>query len=255
MRKNNHRLPTKASLNILQREIVDCSLCPRLVEWRKKVATEKVKRYQDQLYWGKAVPSFGTQDARLFVLGLAPAAHGGNRTGRMFTGDRSGDWLYRALYRAGFANQSASINRGDGLKLIDAYISAVIHCAPPDNKPMPEEINNCRPYLLREIDLLDRVRVVVALGHLAFNTALSILRMHAPNHISYDSDLPARRTKPKPQARPKFAHGAEVLIGESLTLIASFHPSQQNTFTGRLTEKMLDDIFTRARALIDQANQ
>ncbi len=224
-------------IEALKSEMVDCARCPRLVEWREKVALEKVKRFQGDVYWGRPVPSFGDQEAKLLIIGLAPAAHGGNRTGRMFTGDRSGDWLYRALHRAGFANQSVSVARHDGLELIGCYITAVIHCAPPDNKPLPDEIKNCRPYLLREVDNMRQVQVVVALGRLAFDTAFSV----------YGSDS-GKTAKP---ARPKFSHGAEILLDKGLTLIASYHPSQQNTFTGRLTEEMLDAVFHRARKLID----
>ncbi len=221
----------------LQDEIISCIRCPRLVEWRERVAREKVRRFADEDYWGRPVPSFGDSMARLLIVGLAPAAHGGNRTGRMFTGDRSGDWLYRALYRAGFANQPRSVHRGDGLALKDCYITAVIHCAPPDNKPLPEEIANCRPYLLRELEMLKRVRAVVALGRIAFDAALASIGLEVE---------PARRV-----ARPKFAHGAECRLKDDKVLIASFHPSQQNTFTGRLTEAMLDNIFTRANQVIE----
>lgn len=210
----------------LNDEIVNCSLCPRLVEWRGRVAIEKVKRFRDEKYWGRPLPSFGDPCGRLLIVGLAPAAHGGNRTGRMFTGDRSGDWLYRALHRAGFANQPQSTGPADGLALRDCYITAACHCAPPDNKPLPEELKSCRSYLVREIALLDRVRVVVALGSIAFKAALDAF------------DRPARK--------PKFGHGVEHRMNERITLIGSFHPSQQNTFTGRLTEPMLDSIFQRA---------
>jgi uracil-DNA glycosylase len=219
----------------LQEEIINCRLCPRLVEWRERVAREKVRRFADQQYWGRPVPSFGDPRARLLVVGLAPAAHGGNRTGRAFTGDRSGEWLYRALYRTGFANQPTSVDRYDGLRLKDCYITAVIHCAPPDNKPLPEEITNCRRYLLREIDLLRQVRVVVALGGIAFNEALKV----------FEKEVTGKKGR-----RPKFGHGVEYDLGGSITLIGSYHPSQQNTFTGRLTEQMLDDVFFRARLLI-----
>lgn len=238
MTESNSHKDSSAQLEALQQEIVNCFRCPRLVEWRERVAREKVRRFAHEEYWGRPVPSFGDPAARLLIVGLAPAAHGGNRTGRVFTGDRSGDWLYRALYRAGFANQPVSSNRGDGLKLIDCWINAVIHCAPPDNKPLPEEIQNCRTYLLTELKLLNRVRVIVALGRLAFDTALASV------------DILQERKK----ARPKFSHGAEVDLRDDLKLIASFHPSQQNTFTGRLTEPMFDHIFSRARALVEQTD-
>ena len=221
----------------LQERIIECRLCPRLVEWRERVAREKVRRFADEEYWGRPVPSFGDPRARLLVVGLAPAAHGGNRTGRVFTGDRSGDWLYRALYRAGFTNQPTSTHRGDGLRLRDCWISATIHCAPPDNKPLPDEISNCRPYLLRELELLERLRVVVGLGRIAFDSAASAL---------------AEAGRARIERRPRFGHGAEVDLGNGLTLLGSFHPSQQNTFTGKLTEPMLDDVFSRARALVQR---
>lgn len=233
MRSEDRRL----SLLRLNDEIVECSACPRLVVWREKVAREKVRRFRDQDYWGKPVPGFGDPGARLLIIGLAPAAHGGNRTGRVFTGDRSGDWLYRALYRAGFASQPDSRDRRDGLTLRDCYITAVIHCAPPDNKPLPVEIRRCRGYLMREIALLDRLRVVVALGSIAFKIALDL----------FDTDNDARK--------PKFAHGVEHRLRGGVTLIGSYHPSQQNTFTGRLTEAMLDSVFDRAAALMGMTDQ
>lgn len=235
------------SITSIQEQIIDCFRCPRLVEWRERMAREKVRRFSGEQYWGRPVPSFGDSSARLLILGLAPAAHGGNRTGRVFTGDRSGDWLFRALYRAGFANQPASTHRGDGLRLSDCYITAVIHCAPPDNKPLPDEISNCRPYLLGEIDLLDSVQVVVALGKLAFDTAIGVIGLEG-------SGLKDSPTAPKRAVRkPKFTHGAECLLKGGRTLIASFHPSQQNTFTGKLTEPMFDRIFMRANELIGRA--
>ena len=234
--------------------MIACSVCPRLVEWRERVSREKVKRFQDEAYWGRPLPSFGTGDARLLIIGLAPAAHGGNRTGRMFTGDRSGDWLYRALHRAGFANQGHSRHRNDGLELIGAYITAVIHCAPPDNKPSPEEVHNCRPYLLREAEALKEVRAVVALGRLAFDTAVTVFE--GPKKEDRYSSAMAKASPPaiyKRKPKPKFAHGAEYLLDRGVTLLASYHPSQQNTFTGRLTEEMLDAVFRRARSLVDQS--
>ncbi|HVG21969.1 MAG TPA: uracil-DNA glycosylase [Blastocatellia bacterium] len=227
----------------IQEQIINCFRCPRLVEWREQIAREKVRRFSGEEYWGRPVPSLGDPEARLLILGLAPAAHGGNRTGRIFTGDRSGDWLFRALHRAGFANQPTSVGRGDGLRLIDCYITAVIHCAPPDNKPAPDEIDNCRPYLLGELELLKGLRAVVALGKLAFDTAIAAIGLQAD---STDSPGASKRRV----ARPKFAHGAECRLKGGLTLIASFHPSQQNTFTGKLTEPMFDRIFARANELI-----
>jgi uracil-DNA glycosylase family 4 len=200
------------------------------------VAREKVKRFREWDYWGKPVPSFGDPRARLLIIGLAPAAHGGNRTGRVFTGDRSGDWLYGALYSAGFANQPTSAHKNDGLKLLDCYITAAVHCVPPDNKPLPEEFVTCRPYLLQELSLLKRIRVIVALGQVAF--------------ASY---LTARRELgwPVPSPAPRFGHGRAYAL-DGVTLIGSYHPSQQNTFTGRLTQEMFQAIFYTARTLIDQ---
>lgn len=224
------------SIVSLQDRIITCDLCPRLVQWRETVAREKVKRFSDQKYWGKPVPSFGDPQARLLVLGLAPAAHGGNRTGRIFTGDRSGDWLFRALHKAGFANQPESVNRHDGLRLRDCYVTAAVRCAPPQNKPLPQENSNCRPYLLRELELLKRVRVIVALGRFAFDAAIASVGLPQPA-----------------SARPAFKHAAASHLNGGVTLIASFHPSQQNTFTGKLTEPMFDQVFNRAQKIIDEA--
>lgn len=220
---------------LLQSEISDCARCPRLVEWRERTAREKVKRFADEEYWGRAVPSFGDPQARLLIIGLAPAAHGANRTGRMFTGDRSGEWLYRALHRAGFASQPRSIDRSDGLRLKDCYITAAIHCAPPANKPLREEIENCRSFLLREIELLSSVRVVMALGGIAFETAIRAFGLEG--------------------ARRKFGHGVEYDLRGGRRLIASYHPSQQNTFTGRLTEGMLDAVMNRVCVIIDESEK
>lgn len=219
--------------------VVGCRLCPRLVEYRERVARDKRAAFRDQDYWGRPVPGFGDQRATVLIVGLAPAAHGANRTGRMFTGDRSGDWLYRALHRAGFANQPESTDRGDGLQLRGAYVTAGVRCAPPGNKPSTEERDACRPFLEREIDLLDAasgIRCIVPLGKFAYDLTLRIYR---------------ERGFDVPSPKPRFAHGAEVSLGgdEAPTLVASFHPSQQNTFTGKLTEEMLDAIFARARAL------
>jgi uracil-DNA glycosylase family 4 len=222
-------------LDRLQHRIVHCSLCPRLVQWREQVAKEKTRRFEQWQYWGKPNPSFGDPDAQLLLIGLAPAAHGGNRTGRMFTGDRSGDWLYRALHKFGFANQPTSFSRDDGLRLKNCYITATCRCAPPQNKLLPSEILNCRPFLIRELGMLKRVRVIVGLGKVGFDSAVSVLR---------DIGVPTVTT------RLKFSHGAEYSITEKLTLMASFHPSQQNTFTGRLTEPMFDAIFRRVRSIL-----
>ncbi|MGH7600407.1 MAG: uracil-DNA glycosylase [bacterium] len=223
------------ALTNLQKQIVTCTQCPRLVAWREQMAREKVKRFAEDKYWGKPIPSFGDPQARLLIVGLAPAAHGGNRTGRMFTGDRSGDWLFRALHKAGFANQPTSLHRDDGLKLMDCYITATLRCAPPQNKPAPEEIANCRPYLLREIELLKNVRVILGLGKIGFDNALSAF-----------AEVYGLGLSP----RPKFGHGAEYKLDSKLTLMGTFHPSQQNTFTGKLTEAMFDRIFRRVRELL-----
>jgi uracil-DNA glycosylase family 4 len=223
-------------LEILQREIVGCERCPRLVEYRAEVGRIKRRAYRDWDYWAKPVPGFGDPRARLLLIGLAPGAHGANRTGRMFTGDSSGDFLYRALFDTGFASQPTSVSRDDGLKLIDAYISAAVRCAPPDNKPTIDEIRNCRPYLERELELLKTIQVVVALGRLAFDVYLRILRDQGKI------------------ARPSgflFAHDAEHRTGDGQPLlISSYHPSQQNTSTGKLTAGMFRAIFERARAAL-----
>ena len=209
-------------------------LCPRLVRWREEVAKEKTARFKNWNYWGKPVPGLGDPDARLLIVGLAPAAHGGNRTGRMFTGDRSGDWLFRALHKFGFANQPASTSRDDGLILQDCYITASVRCAPPENKPLPVEAQNCRQFLLKELQLLSNVRVIVALGKFASDALFESFRKLAMTTA---------------KKRPVFSHGKEFSLNNDQTLISSFHPSQQNTFTGKLTEPMFDRIFRRARAL------
>jgi uracil-DNA glycosylase family 4 len=216
------------ALEVLQNEVVACNLCPRLRAHCIEIARVKRRAYRDQEYWGKPVPGFGDPLARVLILGLAPGAHGANRTGRMFTGDRSGEFLYRALYETGFASQPTGTHRGDGLQLIDCYITASARCAPPDNKPTPGEVRQCRPYLEREMDLLHRTQVVVVLGKLAFDNYLSMY--------------------PSPGA--KFAHGAEVGTGRHW-LVSSYHPSQQNTQTGRLTAEMLRRIFEQVRARLE----
>lgn len=225
-----------SQLRILEREITVCERCPRLRAWCQEVARVKRRAYLDQDYWGRPVPGFGDPAARLVVVGLAPGAHGSNRTGRVFTGDSSGDLLYRVLYNAGFANRPESQRRDDGLRLKDAWISAAVRCAPPANKPTPREIETCRPFLQRELALLHRARVFVALGRIAFDNWLTILRSRG---------LVASR------AAFTFAHGAEFEIPSTPLLIASYHPSRQNTQTGRLTEQMLQQVFLRARAVID----
>jgi uracil-DNA glycosylase family 4 len=227
---------TAASLHSVESEITACCRCPRLVAWREAAAAEPPARYRGEEYWAKPVPGFGDPQARLLLVGLAPAAHGGNRTGRVFTGDRSGDWLFRALHKAGFANQPTSVHRNDGLKLKDAFITAACRCAPPGNKPLPEELANCRPFLLRELELLTNLRVILGLGKIGFDTAFDALRSLGKTDL---------------KSRPKFGHGAEVQVSKNLTLLGTFHPSQQNTFTGKLTELMLDAIFVRARELIN----
>jgi len=227
-------------LRVLEREILACSLCPRLRVWCEEVARAKRRAYRDWEYWGKPVPGFGDPKARLFIVGLAPGAHGSNRTGRVFTGDSSGDLLYRVLHHAGFANRPESQHREDGLQLKDAWISAAVRCAPPANKPTPEEIETCRPYLERELALLPRLRVFVALGKIAFDNWLAILR--ARGLISS-------------RAAFVFGHGAEFEIPGAPLLISSYHPSRQNTQTGRLTEEMLLRVFLRARAVIDAGPQ
>jgi uracil-DNA glycosylase len=214
-------------------EIHSCRRCPRLVAWRERAAAEPPRRYAGQRYWARPVSGFGDPSARLLVVGLAPAAHGGNRTGRIFTGDRSGDWLFSALHRAGYANQARSEHRDDGLELTDAWIGAVNRCSPPGNRPTPEERDNCLPYLVRELELLERVRAIVALGSFAWDGALRALR---------------ELGHPTPRPKPRFAHGAEAAVGP-YALLGCFHPSQQNTFTGRLTEGMMEELFERAREL------
>jgi uracil-DNA glycosylase len=220
------------SLAALEREVIECRRCPRLVAWREQTARIKRAAFADEDYWGRPLPGFGDPRARVLVLGLAPAAHGGNRTGRIFTGDRSGGWLFAALWRVGMANQPESIRLDDGLKLAGCYITAAVRCAPPQNKPSPSERDNCLPYLVRELELLRGVRVIVCLGSFAWEVAFRALR--------------ARGMTVKP--RPRFGHGASASAGQ-YQLLGCYHPSQQNTFTGRLTEPMLDEVFNRALEL------
>jgi uracil-DNA glycosylase len=222
-----------SALANLSNEIVQCRACPRLVAWREQVAREKRASFRDEVYWGKPIPGFGDPAARVLVAGLAPAAHGGNRTGRVFTGDRSGDWLFAAMHRTGYANQPHSVAADDGLRLTDAYIAAAVRCAPPANKPTTQERDRCLPYLVRELELLPNVAVIVVLGGFAYDAVWRVLGLRGV-------------VTPKP--RPRFAHGLEVQVG-GLTLLGCYHPSQQNTFTGRLTEPMLDAVFTRAQAI------
>jgi uracil-DNA glycosylase family 4 len=222
-------------LTDIQEAVTICRRCPRLVAWRERVATEKRAAYADQKYWGRPVPGFGDPLARLLVVGLAPAAHGANRTGRMFTGDRSGDWLYRALHRAGFASQPHSTGLDDGLTLTDCYITAAVRCAPPANKPTTEERDTCKGFLVEELSLLTRIRVIVVLGKFAFDQTWRILQDQGES---------------LPRPRASFGHGIAVPARPGLVLLASFHPSQQNTFTGKLTEEMFDSMWGRARELL-----
>jgi uracil-DNA glycosylase family 4 len=221
----------RMTLAVLEEEITSCFACPRLVAWREQVAREKRASFAAETYWGRPVPGFGDPAARVYVLGLAPAAHGGNRTGRVFTGDRSGDFLVAALHRTGFANQPTSLSIDDGLRLHDAWIGAAVRCAPPDNRPTPAERETCLPFSLRELALLADTRVIVCLGALAWEAALRI------------------RGAPVPRPRPRFGHGAEHDPGDGVPLLGTFHPSQQNTFTGRLTPDMLDAVLERAREM------
>ncbi len=229
--------PAADALAALADEVAACRACPRLVAWREHVAVAKRAAYADQTYWGRPVPGFGDPAARLLIVGLAPGAHGSNRTGRIFTGDRSGDWLYRSLHRAGLASQPEATARDDGLALRGAWITAAVRCAPPGNQPSPAEWAACRPYLVREIGLLPDVRVVVALGGFAWQKVLEVGR-------ALGAASPARRWA-VPRPAPRFAHGAEADLG-AVRLIGCYHPSQQNTFTGKLTEAMLDDVWARA---------
>jgi uracil-DNA glycosylase family 4 len=221
---------SEGALEDLEREIISCRRCPRLVAWREEVARVKRAAFATEEYWGRPLPSFGDPRARVVVVGLAPASHGGNRTGRIFTGDRSGDWLFAALHRAGFANQPLSRSRDDGLRLTDCWVAAAVRCAPPANKPTPVERDTCLPYLDRELGLLSEARVVVCLGLFAWDAMLRV------------------RSDQVTRPRPKFGHGAQADMGR-FTLLGCYHPSQQNTFTGRLTEPMMDAVFGRARQI------
>jgi uracil-DNA glycosylase family 4 len=220
-------------LAALEARVIECRRCPRLVEWRELVARDKRASFADEEYWGRPVPGFGDPAARVLVLGLAPAAHGGNRTGRVFTGDRSGDWLFASLHRTGFANQPESVSRDDGLRLLDCWVTAAVRCAPPANRPTTGERDNCLPWAERELELLPELRVIVCLGAFAWDAALR---------------LRAALGEPVPRPKPRFGHGAEV-PAERWPLLGCFHPSQQNTFTRKLTEPMLDAVFARAREL------
>jgi uracil-DNA glycosylase family 4 len=228
-------MTTLAKLNA---DIVGCTRCPRLVTYREAVAQNKKRQYREWSYWGKPIPGFGDPRARLYILGLAPAAHGGNRTGRIFTGDRSGDWLYEALHRFGFANQATSTHVNDGLTLADCYIGATVRCAPPANKPTLDEFTACRPFVLGELQALQRVRAVVALGKIAFDHYL-----RASHELGFDL----------PRPRPKFGHGLSYDLRWGITLIGSYHPSQQNTFTGKLTRPMFHRIFFEAKRCLSSS--
>ena len=226
------------ALAVLQQRVTVCTRCPRLVAYRRRVAAEKRRAYAAESYWGRPVPAFGDPRARLVIVGLAPGAHGSNRTGRMFTGDASGDWLYAVLHRFGFASSATATSRADGLRLTDCWITAAARCAPPGNKPTPGELANCRPYLVRELELLARRRVVLALGR-----------------VGHDAFLTASgwRDRLPPGKRPRFAHGAATLLPDGTWLVASYHPSRQNTNTGTLTRAMWHAVFRRVRSLVDRS--
>jgi uracil-DNA glycosylase family 4 len=239
-KSDDRRLTTDDSvswLTILNREVIACTKCPRLVAYREQVARDKRRAYRGWEYWGKPVPGFGDPNARVMVLGLAPGAHGSNRTGRPFTGDASGNFMYPVLYETGFANQPTATDRNDGLELHDLYITAAVRCAPPDNKPLPEELANCAPYLDREIEGLQQLKVVVALGKIGFDAYLNYLK---------------RRSLIKVRALYEFSHGSQYRLPDGKVLLASYHPSNQNTQTGKLTRKMFVEIFKKARQLADR---
>lgn len=225
------------ALDVLNNRIIQCTRCPRLVAHRTHVAATKRRQYRDWTYWGRPIPGFGDAHASVLIVGLAPAAHGGNRTGRVFTGDRSGDWLYEALHRYGFANQPRSEHKKDGLILTDCYVAAAVRCAPPDNKPTPKEFDACREYLTEELRLLKALRVVIALGKIAFDQYLTVCRT-----MGHAVPAPA----------PRFSHGARYQLPWGIVLLGSYHPSQQNTFTGRLTRPMFHSVFKMARRVIDR---
>jgi uracil-DNA glycosylase len=224
-----HERSQAEGLRRVESEVVRCRRCPRLVEWRERVAREKRAAFANEEYWGRPVPGFGDPEARIYVLGLAPAAHGGNRTGRVFTGDRSGDWLFASMHRTGLANQPTSTRPDDGLRLHDAFVAAAVRCAPPANRPLPEERDACLPYAVEELGIMRTVRVIVCLGGFAWEAACRIYGL---------------------RPRPRFGHGAEHGLPDGRTLLGCFHPSQQNTFTGKLTEPMMDAVLTRARELV-----
>ncbi|MGB9693227.1 MAG: uracil-DNA glycosylase [Candidatus Kryptoniota bacterium] len=227
----------KEAIETLNNEVISCKKCPRLVRWREKIAGEKVARFSNWIYWGKPVTGFGDLNGRLIVIGLAPAAHGANRTGRMFTGDRSGEWLYRTLYKYGFASQPVSYSKNDSLQLYNCYVTAIVRCAPPENKPTPKEIQNCNPFLTRELKLLSNLKVIVTLGRMAFDSTIKTIRkLNLTNRIKF----------------PYFSHGLIFPINDRITIIASYHPSQQNTFTGKLTAPMFDSIFASAAQILNK---
>ncbi|HSE43131.1 MAG TPA: uracil-DNA glycosylase [Acidobacteriota bacterium] len=226
------------TLKQLNAKIVNCFKCPRLVAYRQEIAKNPPLRYRGEKYWGRPLPGFGDPNAPIYIVGLAPAANGGNRTGRIFTGDRSGDWLFAALYDQGLANQPTSVHRNDGLQLFDVYIGAAVRCAPPDNKPLLSEFENCHPYLVQEMSLLPKMKVIIVLGSIAFNAVRKVLKLN-PEY---------RKLK-----FPKFAHGQEMKLPDGRYLICSYHPSQQNTFTGKLTKPMFDQIFATAKRMTESA--
>ncbi|HSZ61567.1 MAG TPA: uracil-DNA glycosylase [Terriglobales bacterium] len=231
-------MPLPRWLKVLNAEVIACTRCPRLVAYREMIAREKRRAYRDHDYWGKPVPGFGDPNARVLVLGLAPGAHGSNRTGRPFTGDASGKFMYPVLYEAGFANQPTATDREDGLRLTDLYITAAVRCAPPDNKPLPEELASCAPYLERELEGLKQLRVIVALGRIGFEAYL--------NYLVRTKTIASKREY-------EFRHGAEYVMPDGRVLLASYHPSNQNTQTGKLTQEMFQGIFKRARELADES--